>query len=68
VIKDVRDGVVSAQVARTFYGVALDPETLLVDEATTADLRGHRGSLGHEIVIDEQNLVAEVRPVAVLGG
>jgi N-methylhydantoinase B len=68
VIKDVRNGVVSAHAARTLYGVVLDPETLFVDKATTAHLRGHRDDLGHDVVINEQDLVAEVRPEAALGG
>jgi N-methylhydantoinase B len=39
VIEDVRNGLVSAQGAREDYGVAIDPETLAVDEAETARLR-----------------------------
>ena len=36
----MRDGIVSFEVARDVYGVALDPETLDLDEAETARLRG----------------------------
>lgn len=39
VVKDVRNGLVSAEGARRDYGVAIDPETLAVDEAGTAQLR-----------------------------
>jgi N-methylhydantoinase B len=36
---DVKQGYVSAKAARDLYGVAIDPETLVVDEAETARLR-----------------------------
>ncbi len=36
---DVKQGYVSAQAARDLYGVAIDPETLIVDEAETGRLR-----------------------------
>ncbi|MEM9221905.1 MAG: hydantoinase B/oxoprolinase family protein [Pseudomonadota bacterium] len=39
VAADVLDGYVSAERARTFYGVALDPSGLSVDEVETARLR-----------------------------
>jgi N-methylhydantoinase B len=39
VVRDVRDGVVSVQAARESYGVAIDPQTLEVDEAETGRLR-----------------------------
>ncbi|MCP4872246.1 MAG: hydantoinase B/oxoprolinase family protein [Proteobacteria bacterium] len=38
--KEVRDGVTSPEAAREQYGVAIDPDTLELDEATTAELRG----------------------------
>jgi hypothetical protein len=37
--QEVRDGIISIQVARDLYGVALDPETLDILEAQTASLR-----------------------------
>jgi N-methylhydantoinase B len=37
--EEVRDEIVSAESARRDYGVALDPETLEIDEAETARLR-----------------------------
>jgi N-methylhydantoinase B len=40
VVRDVRDGKVSAASARRDYGVAIDPETYAVDAAATARLRG----------------------------
>ena len=42
VLEDVREGYVSANRARADYGVAIDPATLVVDEAATAALRGAR--------------------------
>ena len=38
--EDVVDGVVSVDQARAQYGVVIDPDSLLVDEAQTAALRG----------------------------
>jgi len=40
VLEEVRNGVVSIRSAREDYGVAIDPETLEVDEAATQRLRG----------------------------
>jgi N-methylhydantoinase B len=37
--QEVRDGIISIQVARDLYGVSLDPETLDILEAQTASLR-----------------------------
>jgi N-methylhydantoinase B len=37
--EDVRQGYVTVEAAREFYGVVLDPETFAVDEAATAGLR-----------------------------
>ncbi len=41
--EDVRQGYVTADAARNRYGVALDAETLAIDEEETARLRGHLG-------------------------
>ena len=47
VFKDVRNGLVSIEKARSDYGVVLDAKTLAIDEAATetlrADLRAKRG-------------------------
>ncbi len=40
VAAEVRNGIVSVEVAREIYGVALDPETSEVDEEETRTLRG----------------------------
>ena len=40
VCEEVRDGIISIEAARSEYGVVLDPETLLIDESATAQLRG----------------------------
>ncbi len=40
VVADLRRGIVTAEVAQEVYRVAFDPETLEVDEAETARLRG----------------------------
>ncbi len=40
VLRDVRDGVVSEEAARTLYGVALTADRRAVDHATTERLRG----------------------------
>ena len=46
VAEDVRNGVVSAGVARRAYGVVVDENTFEIDTAATADLRGGRASRG----------------------
>ncbi|MCC6224636.1 MAG: hydantoinase B/oxoprolinase family protein [Thermoleophilia bacterium] len=43
VLDDVIGGYVSVAAARGTYGVAIDPETLTIDEAATAALRGSGG-------------------------
>ena len=40
VLNEVRDGITSVKVARDIYGVAVDPQTLELDEQETAKLRG----------------------------
>lgn len=39
VAADVRDGLVSADLARSYYGVVVDPKTFQVDATATAELR-----------------------------
>lgn len=39
VLAEVKDGLLSAEAARTEYGVAIDPATLALDAARTAELR-----------------------------
>ena len=41
VLEEVRNGYISIAAARTDYGVAIDPETLELDEEETAALRGN---------------------------
>jgi len=49
VLVDVLDELISAAEAREDYGVAIDPESLTVDEATTLELRAaHRGGEGDD--------------------
>ena len=40
VVADVEQGFVSAEAARSDYGVVVDPFTLEVDQSATSDLRG----------------------------
>lgn len=40
VLEEVRNGIVSIDMARDIYGVAIDPETFKIDEETTSQLRG----------------------------
>jgi N-methylhydantoinase B len=44
VADDVRNGFVSVEAARSAYGVALDPQSNIVDEAETATLRADGGA------------------------
>lgn len=44
VLEDVLDEYVSLEAAREHYGVVIDPETMKVDEAATARLRGGRSA------------------------
>ena len=39
VAEEVKDGIISAERARRDYGVVVDPETFVLDEAATARLR-----------------------------
>ena len=54
VAHDVRQGYVSAKAAAELYGVVIDPQTLVIDEAATAKLRArmrakHRRSGGNAV-------------------
>jgi N-methylhydantoinase B len=44
VAREVRNGIVSAQVARDVYGVVLDEQTCEIDQSATVLLRGTKGS------------------------
>jgi N-methylhydantoinase B len=44
VLGDVINGYVTVEGARTDYGVAIDPVSMTVDEAATAELRSQRGA------------------------
>ena len=39
VVQDVRDGLVSIESAQKDYGVVIDPDTFVVDEEASAQLR-----------------------------
>jgi N-methylhydantoinase B len=61
--RDVRNGFVTLEAAKKIYGVALDSETLEVDEARTAELRaGPAPKI--EVVIDEETLSVGLRELA----
>jgi N-methylhydantoinase B len=60
VARDVRNGFVTLEAAERIYRVALDPQTLAVDEAKTAALRaGEPPEV--EVYVDEERLVVELR-------
>ncbi|MFC2172631.1 hydantoinase B/oxoprolinase family protein, partial [Acidobacteriota bacterium] len=40
VAREVRNGIISCEVAERDYGVIIDPETFKIDEERTAELRG----------------------------
>ncbi len=65
VLKDVRNGVVSAAVAWAVYKVVIDPVTMTVEEHLTERLRAEPKSAQREIVIDEDKLTAEIAPAGV---
>jgi N-methylhydantoinase B len=58
---DVVDEVVSVEAAERIYRVAIDPETLAMDPARTAQLRAHAAE-EVAIVIDEQRLSVGLAP------
>jgi N-methylhydantoinase B len=59
---DVRNGMVSTEVARKIYGVAVDPASFCVDEAETRRLRAQLQT-EWDVVIDEKSLSVEIVPV-----
>jgi len=61
---DVRNGMVSTEVARKIYGVAVDPASFCVDEAETRRLRAQLQT-EWDVVIDEKSLSVEIVPVQV---
>jgi N-methylhydantoinase B len=61
--RDVRNEFVSLEAAEKIYGVALDPETLEVDVARTAELRAAPAT-PIEIVIDQETLTVGLREPA----
>ena len=58
--QDVRNGFVTLNAAEQIYRVALDPETLAIDEAKTADLRAQEAP-EIEVYVDEERLAVELR-------
>jgi N-methylhydantoinase B len=58
--QDVRNGFVTLEAAERIYRVALDPQTLEIDEARTADLRAEAAP-GIEVYVDEETLTVELR-------
>jgi len=63
VVKDVRNGVVTPKAARYIYKVAMDPVTLVVDEALTRRLRAEE-TTEYEPGVNEETLEIEIRPVS----
>jgi N-methylhydantoinase B len=59
--RDVENGFVSLEGARRIYGVALDPETLVVDERATEELRS-KPSVEVDVVVDEEALTVGLAP------
>jgi N-methylhydantoinase B len=62
VAEDVRDGIVSVEAARLIYRVALDPQTLEVDQAQTAELRATPTNGETRVVVDEDALAVRLAP------
>jgi len=60
VIEDVRSEVVTVEAARAFYGVALDPDTLEVDDELTEKLRSVPPTEEVKVVIDEEQLTVRL--------
>jgi hypothetical protein len=58
--QDVRNGFVTLEAAARIYRVALDPETLAIDEAKTAALRDEEAPQ-IEVYVDEERLVVDLR-------
>jgi N-methylhydantoinase B len=58
--QDVRNGFITPEAAEQIYRVALDPQTLAVDEAKTAALRaGEAPEI--EVYVDEESLKVDLR-------
>jgi N-methylhydantoinase B len=58
--QDVRNGFVTLDAAERIYRVALDPQTLAIDEARTAALRAEQAP-AIEVYVDEDRLTVELR-------
>jgi hypothetical protein len=58
--QDVRNGFVTLEAAERIYRVALDPQTLEIDQARTAALRAEEAP-GIEVYVDEETLTVELR-------
>jgi N-methylhydantoinase B len=58
--QDVRNGFVTLDAAERIYRVAIDPQTLTIDEARTAALRAEQAP-EVEVYVDEERLVVDLR-------
>ena len=56
----MRDGIVSMEGARLVYRVALDPQTLAVDDAQTVALRAAPANGDVRVVVDEDALAVRL--------
>lgn len=63
VAKDARNGFITPEGARYIYKVSIDPVTFKVNEALTRKLRAEERTQ-YEVVINEDTLTTEVRPIA----
>jgi len=64
---DVKNEKITADVAKLVYGVILDPATLKLDEAATANLRSAPPTQRFEAVINEETLDIEMKPMQTGG-
>lgn len=62
VVRDVRNGMVSLEAARLIYKVAIDPETLVVDEELTRKLRSEAAEPMYHAGVNEERLEPEIVP------
>jgi len=63
VVTDVRRELVTVEAARLIYGVVVDPKTLRLDDAATAQLRSKPPTHRYGAVINEQTLDIELKRV-----
>ena len=63
VVEDVANEKITAEVARLFYGVVVDPLSLKLDDRATAKLRSAPPDQRYEAVINEATLDIEMKPL-----